>query len=71
MMYGNKLTLFIQDLSFIGWFILSIFLGFYIGFLVDTILLYHRVAFYEDLVYSVQSGFQEIMIIIITLIINV
>ncbi|NLM09437.1 MAG: DUF975 family protein [Clostridiaceae bacterium] len=58
MMYGNKLTLFIQDLSFIGWFILSIFPGFYIGFLWSIPYYYTtRVAFYEDLVYSVQSGF--------------
>jgi uncharacterized membrane protein len=53
MMYGNKLTLFIQDLSFIGWFILSVFPGFYIGFLWSIPYYYTaRVAFYEDLVYS-------------------
>ncbi|HZK26820.1 MAG TPA: DUF975 family protein [Thermoclostridium sp.] len=53
MMYGNKLTLFIQDLSFIGWFILSIFPGLYIGFL-WSIPYYStaRAAFYEDLLYS-------------------
>lgn len=58
MMYGNKLTLFIQDLSFIGWFMLSIFPGFYIGFLWSLPYYYTaRVAFYEDLMYSAQRDF--------------
>jgi len=58
MMYGNKLTLFIQDLSFIGWFILSVFPGFSIGYLWSLPYYYTaRVAFYEDLLYSVQGGF--------------
>lgn len=53
MMYGNKMTLFIQDLSFIGWFILSIFPGFYIGFL-WTMPYYYvtRIAFYDSLLES-------------------
>jgi len=58
MMHGNKLTLFIQDLSFLGWFLLSIFPGFYIGFLWS--IPYYctaRVAFYEDLMYSAQNNF--------------
>jgi len=60
MMYGNKLTLFIQDLSFLGWFILSVFPGFYIGFLWSMPYYYTtRAAFYEDLVYSAQNGFSN------------
>ncbi|NLX76160.1 MAG: DUF975 family protein [Clostridiaceae bacterium] len=56
MMYGNKMTLFIQDLSFLGWFLLSIFPGFYIGFLWSMPYYYTtRIAFYEDLVYSAQN----------------
>lgn len=53
MMYGNKLTLFIQDLSFLGWFLLSVFPGFYIGFL-WSMPYYHvtRIAFYDNLLES-------------------
>jgi len=53
MMYGNKLTLFIQDLSFLGWFLLSIFPGFYIGFL-WSLPYFHvtRIAFYDNLLES-------------------
>ena len=53
MMYGNKLTLFIQDLSFLGWFILSVFPGFYIGYL-WSLPYYHvtRIAFYDNLLES-------------------
>jgi uncharacterized membrane protein len=53
MMEGNKMTLFIQDLSFLGWFLLSIFPGFYIGFLWSgPYYQVTRIAFYEDLLES-------------------
>jgi len=57
MMYGNKMTLFIQDLSFLGWIILSIFPGFYIGFLWSMPYYYiTRVAFYDNLLESAGMG---------------
>jgi len=60
MMYGNKLTLFIQDFSFLGWFLLSVFPGLGIGFLWSMPYYYTaRAAFYEDLVYSSQNGFSQ------------
>lgn len=60
MMYGNKLTLFIQDLSFLGWFILSIFPGFYIGFLWSMPYYYvTRVAFYDNLLESAGIGYND------------
>lgn len=60
MMYGNKLTLFIQDLSFLGWFILSIFPGFYIGFLWSMPYYFvTRVAFYDNLLESTVTGFYD------------
>jgi len=53
MMYGNKLTLFIQDLSFLGWYLLSIFPCFYIGFLWSIPYYYvTRIAFYDNLLES-------------------
>lgn len=56
MMYGNKLTLFIQDLSFIGWFLLSVFPGFYIGYLWSMPYYYTtRIAFYENLLESAKG----------------
>ncbi|NLM27986.1 MAG: DUF975 family protein [Clostridiaceae bacterium] len=60
MMYGNKMTLFIQDLSFLGWFILSVFPGFYIGFL-WSMPYYHitRIAFYDNLLESAGMGYNS------------
>ncbi|MDD4297145.1 MAG: DUF975 family protein [Ruminiclostridium sp.] len=53
MMYGNKMTLFVQDLSFLGWFLLSIFPGFYIGFLWSQPYNHvTRIAFYDNLLES-------------------
>lgn len=60
MMQGNKMTLFILDLSFLGWFILSVFPGFYIGFLWS--MPYHfvtRIAFYDNLLGSAGIGYND------------
>lgn len=60
MMNGNKMTLFVQDLSFSGWFFLSIFPGFYIGFL-WSMPYYHvtRVAFYDNLLESAGINYND------------